>query len=392
MSTTPDFKAMDEELKGWGIPLAGRPLEAFKRLHGPVKDATVRERLFEPLITWYIDNYGEAGRWDGVLGRFPILIRDVVYEAIALFAFEDRPGIYKEHIRHLPKEVSDTFDDDDFRLIAERLSQARASFAMMYNLNIEDHSLSKECRDLFHMGMRDIESASTLLIHAHNVQGSVVASHEAAEKFFKIALLRSPSKKRPRSFLHNIPALFEELASVEPRYRWLVKPTAHLQKLSPSMEMRYAVMQRAESDAVSASTAAIHVCGVLANIWLFDHDRGSTSSRFVADRFYQSWVGKSFYCKWVKGLAACLTYFNDHPVYGRQMADLHLNVLESSLYLEVRDPAEEQRLRHTLLTILRSPMRRVTPQQVGLKMENGDEGTYSTMMLKVPRPKGFGPA
>ena len=77
---------------------------------------------------------------------------------------------------------------------------------MMYNLSIEDHSLSPECKNLSHMGVRDLESASTLLVHAHNVQGSVVASHEAAEKFMKVALLRSKSRKKPKSFLHDIPA------------------------------------------------------------------------------------------------------------------------------------------------------------------------------------------
>ena len=36
------------------------------------------------------------------------------------------------------------------------------------------------------------------------------------------------------------------------------------------------------------------------------------------------------------------------------------------------------------------PMRKVTPEQVDLKTENGAEGTYSTMMLKVRLPKGSG--
>ena len=115
LDTALQFKAMDDELKAWGIPLPSRPLEVFKRIYGPVNDPEIREKLFEPLMTWYIDVYGKAARWDGVLGRFPVLIRDVVLEAVALFAFEDRPGIYKEHIRNLPKEVSDTFDDVDFR-------------------------------------------------------------------------------------------------------------------------------------------------------------------------------------------------------------------------------------------------------------------------------------
>lgn len=376
------FATLDAEFKEWGTPLLGRPLAVFKRLYGVVTDPLERQALFDPIITWFIDTYGEDARWDGVLGKLPILIRGVLYQGLAMYAFEERPGIYKEHILDLPKHVSDTFDAGEFRSIAERLSQARASFGAIYNLSIEDHCLSEEEKQLFHMGMRDLESATALLIHTKNVQASIVTSHEAAEKFLKIALLRSSSKKRPRAFSHDIPSLFNEVAAAEPRYRWLVKPTSHLQKLSPNMEMRYRQMQRTEEDAVSAFTAALHVCGVLANIWLFDNDRGGIPASFVPDRFYRSSFGRSFYCKTVKGQQACLMLFSDHPLYGRQLADMNLNILESSLYLEIKDPQEQLQFRNQLLGILRSPMRRVTPDEVALRTTDTDEGTYTTMMIR----------
>jgi DNA modification methylase len=75
-----------------------------------------------------------------------------------------------------PKEISDTFNDDEFRDIAERLTQARASFIMLHDLNVEDHFLKGEARDLLHMAMKDLDSASSVLKHASNVQGSIVFS------------------------------------------------------------------------------------------------------------------------------------------------------------------------------------------------------------------------
>jgi hypothetical protein len=45
----------------------------------------MRDSLFEPIIEWYLSRYGEAVRWDGVLGRFPILIQGAVYLGLARF-------------------------------------------------------------------------------------------------------------------------------------------------------------------------------------------------------------------------------------------------------------------------------------------------------------------
>jgi HEPN domain-containing protein len=375
-----EFEQLDAELKLWGTPLLWRPLGVFKRLHGIVNDPEQRTALMEPIRDWFLQVYGEAVRWDGVLGKFPIIIRNNLYTGIALYAFEDRPGVYKEHILDLPPEVSDTFDTEDFRYIAERLTQVRNSFHMLYNLSIEDHCFSDEARHLFNMGVRDLESATALLVHTKNVQGSIVASHEAAEKFLKIALLRSRSQKSPRSFLHNVPALFDELAMIEPRYGWLIKPAKYLQKLSPNMDMRYMVMQRSESDAVSAFMASIHICGVLANIWLFDHDRGQIQPRFVADKFYTNAAGRTYYCKQVNDQQATLLFFHLHR-FGHQLAEIKMNILESSLYMEVTDLADETRLRLLLIRILRNPGVRVTPEQVLLHTVDGNEGSYTAMML-----------
>jgi HEPN domain-containing protein len=374
---------MDEELKGWGVPLRNRPLEVFKKLHGSVRDDDQRSVLFSPIIDWYIATYGEEARWNGVLGRFPVIIRGGLYVGRVVVSSDHRPCATLDQIEDLSEEIKHSINVDEFRDIAERLGEAAAHHSSLYNLNLDDHFLSEEARNLFHMGLRDLDSATSLLKHSQNPQGSIVASHEAAEKFLKIALLRSRSNKKPRSFQHDIPKLFKELVKLEPRYGWLVKPTLNIQRLSPDMEMRYKLMQRSQANAVSAFNATLYVCGVLANIWLYDELRGSKPSAFTAGKFYKNSHGNAFYCKTISGDTVTLINFKSDPIVGCRRTDITTNRLQSALYLEVDDPIEDNRLREELMMILRAPLRLVTPEEANIRMVNGDEGSYNTMMVRV---------
>jgi HEPN domain-containing protein len=379
-----EFAAIDEELKSWGVPARKRPLEFFKRVYGSISDPAERRLLFDPITDWFIAKYGDEVRFNGVIGRIPLILRGRLFEGLAMFALSGEDGEYKKQISGLPEEIESCLDTEDFFSIAEKLAQAQLSFGSIYNLSVDDHILRDEARQLFHMAVNDLESSVTLLIANQNVQGSIVSSHEAAEKFLKIALLRSSSKKVPQYFGHDIPKLFDELKIVEPRYEWLIKPTHHLQKLSPDMQMRYKLARRSIEDAVSAFNAALHVCGVLAHIWLFDEARGAESPIFRECRFYLNETGRHFYCKSVRNDDVVMTFFQSDPRFGTQMGDIEMKQSLASLYLEVKDTAEDLRLRNFLIEIVRNRGRKVIlpDKEVTVRLINGEEGSHASLRIR----------
>ncbi len=95
----------------------------------------------------------------------------------------------------------------------------------------------------------------------------------------------------------------------------------------------------------------------------------------------------SFYCKRVQGNSATLTLFHSSKFTGSQMADITMDVSQSSLYLEVSDSLQDAQLRAQFATHLRNPGRKVSPEEIGLRMVHGPEGCYATAVLKVPIAK-----
>ena len=81
-------EALDKEFEDAGVPLRYRPLDCFKRLYGSVPDGPRRQQLFDPITEWYLSKHGDAIRWDGIIARFPILIRSAIYLATVPFVME----------------------------------------------------------------------------------------------------------------------------------------------------------------------------------------------------------------------------------------------------------------------------------------------------------------
>ncbi len=66
------LEEIDRELAATGVSLRYLALDSFKKTYGSVQDDTERERLFDPIIAWYLSKYGNSVRWDGVIARFVI--------------------------------------------------------------------------------------------------------------------------------------------------------------------------------------------------------------------------------------------------------------------------------------------------------------------------------
>jgi hypothetical protein len=187
---------------------------------------------------------------------------------------------------------------------------------------------------------------------------------------------------------HDVRKAFKELLRAEPRYSWLSLPVENLQRLVPNMEIRYGPAPRSLEAAVSAYHGALHICGVVSQVWLFDRARGTDKATFRECRFYLNGAGNPFYCKRIQGKSVTLTFFHSSELFGARMGDMQLDMSQSAMYLEVTDPRQDAQLRYRLSVHLRNPGRRVTPEEMGLSIVKGPEGSYATAMLRmrVERP------
>jgi HEPN domain-containing protein len=372
------LQKLDDELASTGVPLRYRPLECFKKLYGAVGNER-REELFDPLVQWYLAKYGDEAQWDGIIGRCPILIRGKVNLGLARFSAAAETVVnWRDQIEDLPESIAMSLTEAERNAISEKLMVANLELRTLYNLTIDDHCLPKFERGLVWRALHDLENAAVTLKHTGDTQTATVQAHEAAEKFLKAALRKSGSTKNLKNFGHDIPKVFGELVRAEPRYAWLSKPIENLQKLAPGMEMRYGPAPRSLEKAVGAFYAALHVCGVLANMWLFDMARGTSKSSFKEGRFYFNGAGLTFYCTRVQGETAILRRFHSSTFTGMQMMDIVMKTVQSAMYLEVTDTAEIERLKRKLVFHIRNRGKRVSPNEIGLKMINGPEGCYVT--------------
>jgi hypothetical protein len=76
-----------------------------------------------------------------------------------------------------------------------------------------------------------------------------------------------------------------------------------------------------------------------------------------------------------QGDSATLTLFRSSKFTGSQMADITLDLSQSPLYLEVTDAVQDAQLRRPLEAHLRNLDRKVSPEEIGLKMVHGPEGS-----------------
>lgn len=388
--STKRIQEIDDELNAAGHLKQHRPLECFKRLYGNIIDSKQRAALFEPIIAWYIGQYGNSMQWDGVIGYTPVMIRNEVYLSPARFVAVGELHVdWKSEIEDLPAEIANSVDLEEFRSISERLSAAYSGWKAIYNLHIEDDWLSQTERDWVHRGYCDLRNVSWTLKKAGDTQTAIFQSHQAAEKFLKAALRKSGSPLDPEKFSHRIPQLFRALVDINRFYRWLAKPVENLDRLASDRNLRYRPLQRSMDDSVLVFHGAMYICGAIADMWLFDKARAGTEAAFREGHFYRDRSRATFHCKGIQKNMARLTYFHSDKTFGAQLAELTVSTEFAPIYLEVSDKAEEQQLRRQLIFQLRNPGRVVTPEEVGLRSVDSNEGSYTTAMLRKKVESGF---
>jgi hypothetical protein len=162
-----------------------------------------------------------------------------------------------------------------------------------------------------------------------------------------------------------------------------------LQALAPNMQIRYSVVPRRLENAIEAFHAALSICGALAQMWLFDTKRGSDNSRFSPGCYYVDGTQGTYFCKSTHQNAgapssAVLTRFGLNPVLGRMMFDISVDFSVSALYLEVKTEEDLAVLQREFDSFIRQPpAHRATPEDVGIKIDSGPEGSYTTALLRL---------
>lgn len=369
---------LDKELKDRGIPLHLRPLECFKKLFDPVSDVDIRSRIFDFLTSWLIENYGDRALWDEVVRRVPILVRGDVYLLQVPFVAQDTAVRVTDCIEELADAIRENLSREELQGLMERATFASEEVLKLYTLHVDDHIFDDTERGLINRALFDFEHASTSLKQSGDTQNAIFHSHAAAEKFLKVALKRATGAVDLKRFRHNLRDIFNKLVQTHERFRCLETSVNLVQDSAPTMDIRYSEVSRSTLDAVAAYNASLRICGVLAAIWLFDAERGSRSSDFVPGHFYTDSGHRTFYCQRILDVkVACLTLFLSNPGSWNMMADIEIEKLYSSLYLEVTNPSELRILQTRFdFQLAQRKSQLVTQKETTVKLVSGPEGSY----------------
>ena len=378
------LREIDEQFANRSVPIRLRPLEAFKLLHGSIPDGELRSSLFAPIAAWFIERYGARAKWDGVVSRVPLLIRGNLYLLAVPFIAVDTALKLTDFVEGLPQDIARSLTPEEMATNLESAMLCTSAVHKIYNLTVDDVHFSSEERELLQRALFDLENASTSLKTNEDAQGAVFNAHAAAEKFLKTGIKRAGIADDLIS--HKLPKIFEKLVGLRKTYSWLQSSVDALQNLAPDMNIRYRLVPRSPSEAVSAIYISLNICSMLAQIWLFDFARGSEKSAFVPGRFYVDGRRATFYCDRIHTTTSGnpgVVLMSFGGLTGSFIAELVLEQEASSLYLEVTDARQSAELKtqfHELRQRCQTP---IDPKDVGMGVHSKPEGSYAGGMMRL---------
>jgi HEPN domain-containing protein len=186
---------------------------------------------------------------------------------------------------------------EEWKYLARMALESSQDFSSLHNLDMAPSLLSIVQRDLCRRAWFDLRNVGPMLQSSGDVQGAIVHSHEAAEKFLKIALIHvglPPDRLGKGKYRHNLEHLMDALIGRQSKYVFLRKPAKELHGLLASMNARYSSLKRSTKDAVEAFRLARHCCSFVAQQIQLDKARGAPDIALQEGQYYQDYAGRQF--------------------------------------------------------------------------------------------------
>jgi len=297
-----EIERLNEEMAS--TPLILRPLDIYHVLVGKEERDDESRAYLNKITAWFIQRYGDEAVWDGVLSCDPVFFRGRVHLLEIIHnGVSERRGLdtFLKRLEDDGKPPS----LEEWRYLARTAMESSQDFSSLHNLEMTPSLLSTVQRDLCRRAWFDLRNVGPLLHSSGDVQGAIVHSHEAAEKFLKVAMLHvglPPDQLGRGRYRHNLEHLIDALIGRQNKYAYLRKPAKELHGLLASMNARYSSFKRSIKDAVEAFRLARHCCSFVAQQVYLDKVRGAPDLALQEGHFYQDYAGRQFrFCGTVQG-------------------------------------------------------------------------------------------
>ena len=289
-----EIERLDAEMAS--TPLLLRPLDIYHVLIGKEERDEESRAYLDKITAWFIQRYGDEAVWDGVLSRDPIFFRGRVHLLEII-----HNGVSKRHgldtfLKRLEKEGKPP-SEEEWKYLARTALESSQDFSSLHNLEMTPSLLSIVQRDLCRRAWFDLRNVGPMLQSSGDVQGAIVHSHEAAEKFLKVALIHvglPPDQLGKGKYRHNLDHLTDALIGRQSKYVFLRKPAKALHGLLASMNARYSSLKRSTKDAVEAFRLARHCCSFVAQQIHLDKVRGVPDIALQQGHYYKDYAGRQF--------------------------------------------------------------------------------------------------
>ena len=277
-------------------PLILRPLDIYHVLIGKEERDEESRAYLDKITAWFFQRYGAEAVWDGVLSRDPIFFRGRVHLLEIIHnGVSERSGL-DTFLKRLENEGKPP-SEEEWKYLARTALESSQDFSALHNLEMAPSLLSIVQRDLCRRAWFDLRNVGPMLQSSGDVQGAIVHSHEAAEKFLKVALIHvglPPDQLGKGKYRHNLDHLTGALIGRQSKYVFLRKPAKALHGLLASMNARYSSLKRSTKDAVEAFRLARHCCSFVAQQIQLDKIRGVPDIALQKGHYYRDYAGRQF--------------------------------------------------------------------------------------------------
>ena len=289
-----EIERLDAEMAS--TPLILRPLDIYHVLIGKEERDEESRAYLDKITAWFVQRYGDEAVWDGVLSRDPVFFRGRVHLLEIIHSgVSERRGI-DTFLKRLEDEGKPP-SLEEWKYLARTALESSQDFSSLHNLEMAPSLLSIVQRDLCRRAWFDLRSVGPMLQSSGDVQGAIVHSHEAAEKFLKVALIHlglPPDQLGKGKYKHNLDHLMDALIARQSKYVFLRKPAKELHSLLASMNARYSSLKRSTKDATEAFRLARHCCSFVAQQIHLDKVRGVPDIALQEGHYYQDYAGRQF--------------------------------------------------------------------------------------------------